>query len=314
MKKVLLILLFSVALFSSDMFSLLQSCSPSSFDKLKSLINEKNVNQKDKEGNTPLMLVAKNLQNCSYNQELAKLLLDKGANIDETDKNGDTPLIAAMRLYKDNYFIKFLIKYGAEVNARSKKDGITPLIIAVQHKDAPLVKILVERYAKRGVKDDKGMSALDYAVKMKLNNIAQEVYTSKPNKFIFLRFDDKPPLYMTLNRRGFTVSDKKIDKNEILFAYVNLKAFKDSFQKSGIKKSDLSVLAMLDDKDEYPKISQVKSDIGDKIVLLYPNTKFYKLLSKTLNWATPPMFLLRDKSGKIIGSGLNEKFLKKAFH
>ncbi len=311
MKKLFLVLFFSVSLFSNEVFHYLQNCSDQSYVTLKSLINKKNVNDKDKDGNTALMLVVKNLPNCSYNQELAKLLLDKGADIDARDKNGDTPLIAAMRLNRDKYFIKFLIKYGAEVNVQSKKDGITPLIIAVKHKDEPMVKILLERYAKRGVKDKNDFSALDYAIKMKLNNIAQEVYTSKPNKFIFLRFDNKPPLYMTLNRRGFSVSDKKMDKNEILFAYVNLKAYKKSFQDNNIKNHTLSVLAMLDDKDEYPKIIKIKSDMANQIVILYPNGKFYKLLSKTLRWATPPMFLLRDKSGKIVGSGLKESFLER---
>ncbi len=311
MKKIILSMFLCLNMsFANGVFDYLHSCSNQSYDKLKSMINDKNVNQKDKNGNTPLLLVTKNLPNCSYNQEVAKLLIDKGADIDARDKNGDTPLIAAMRLNKDKYFIKFLIKYGAEINVQSKKDGITPLIIEVKHKNEPMVKILLERYAKRGLKDKDGMSALDYAVKLKLSNIAQEVYTKKHNRFIFLRFQGKP-LFIELNRRGFMVSDKNINKNEILFSYVNLKAFKNSFQKSGIKKRDLSVLAMLDDQDEYPKIIKVKSDISNRIVFLYPNGKFYKLLSRTLKWTTPPMFLLRDKSGKIIGSGLNKKFLQK---
>ena len=61
----------------------------------------------------------------------AQLLLDKGAQVDARDEDGNTPLILAAKGSNRPKFIQLLIDKGAEVNVRNN-DGWTPLMIAAR--------------------------------------------------------------------------------------------------------------------------------------------------------------------------------------
>jgi ankyrin repeat protein len=75
---------------------------------------------------------------------LAELLLSKGANVDEASDTGPvagyTPLMMAA-VNKKHDLVKFLIKHGANVNAKAK-DGSTPLSMATKDNDPAMVKLL----------------------------------------------------------------------------------------------------------------------------------------------------------------------------
>jgi ankyrin repeat protein len=75
---------------------------------------------------------------------LAKLLLKKGANVDEATHSGSvegyTNLIGASRS-GELEAVKFLIKHGANVNARAK-NGYTPLCIAKEFRREKIIELL----------------------------------------------------------------------------------------------------------------------------------------------------------------------------
>jgi len=88
--------------------------------ELKKLLKEINPNIRNKDGETPLHIVAGR-----SHPEAVKLLLDHGADPNAQNKEGKTPLhYAAERCDVD--VVKLLLQYGADPNARDD-NGQTPL-------------------------------------------------------------------------------------------------------------------------------------------------------------------------------------------
>jgi death-associated protein kinase len=106
--------------------------------------------------------------------ENTQLLLDNGAQVDVRDEDGNTPLILAAKGARRPETIQLLIEKGAKVNARNK-DGWTPLMIAArgagtQFRDwnnhlTPfhIVELLLDKGANPLAKDASGMKAIDHA-------------------------------------------------------------------------------------------------------------------------------------------------------
>lgn len=80
-----------------------------------------NLNQKDKNGYTPLHFA---VQNNAY--LVVKTLLLKGVNIDIPDKFGNTPLFKSVTENVDRIIIETLILNGANVNLKNNF-GYSPL-------------------------------------------------------------------------------------------------------------------------------------------------------------------------------------------
>jgi len=306
MKKIIAIVFAGTVLFASngDMFNYLNSCKKSNFDNLKTMLkNRHKLDMYDKNGDTLLTKIAKTLSNCYYNQDLAKIIIDNSDIIDLPDNAGDTPLIVSLRKDKDIYFSKFLISEGADINKPSKKDGKTPLMIAAKSANEEMVRVLDERFAKRGLKDNSGKSALDYAVQSGDEKILQKVYADKKNKFAF--FDNaNGALFMNLTKKGFHIKDKSLDDKKILFIYGNKKIYS---KLCHLAKRDTRYLFMISYNEKINTYKRCKTNIK----VLKFNKDFYMLLLKALRWRTPPMFLLRDKNGNIVKSGIDEKSLLK---
>lgn len=116
------------------------------------------INTRDtSSGETALAIVIKN-RDLSW----TRFLLAKGANPGIADREGMTPLMHATLLgFTDG--AEALLGRGAQVDQANSR-GETALILAVQRRDAAMVRMLV----KRGANPDKtdhiaGLSARDYA-------------------------------------------------------------------------------------------------------------------------------------------------------
>ena len=66
------------------------------------------------------------------------MLIDRGADVNYKDKNGNTPLMIASR-YSSIETAKLLIDRGADVNARNKRRN-TALILAISEEIINLLK------------------------------------------------------------------------------------------------------------------------------------------------------------------------------
>ena len=119
--------------------------------KIANLLIDKglDVNQKDKNNTTPLLLAAKDRE---Y-MWLLKLLLKNNADPNIKNNRQETPLLVT----RDEEAVKLLVEHGAEVNVRDKS-GNTPLLINAKHGET--VELLVDRGAAVNVQDEEGNTPL----------------------------------------------------------------------------------------------------------------------------------------------------------
>ena len=62
--------------------------------------------------------------------------------------------------------VQALIEAGADVNAKEKNGGLTPLMLAaLQNENSSIIKALLEDGADINLKSDAGMTAYEYAMK-----------------------------------------------------------------------------------------------------------------------------------------------------
>jgi poly(3-hydroxybutyrate) depolymerase len=106
------------------------------------LQNKADPNLADKEGLNSLM------EACIHNRyNMASMLLENGANPNLTNIYGWTALMGAIT-YGDIKLMELLLKYKADVNARRRTDGMTPLRLAKFINDDQKVKLLTSYGAK----------------------------------------------------------------------------------------------------------------------------------------------------------------------
>jgi quinoprotein dehydrogenase-associated probable ABC transporter substrate-binding protein len=132
-----------------------------------------NADAKDKNGITPLV---QSLSDGRY--YAAKALIDRGANVNlPAGADGITPLMAvATQLTAQtrqshvtqgpapSVLADELIKKGADVNAVTQH-GVTALMIAAGHNNAPMIGLLLRAGADPALKSKEGKTALDIAQK-----------------------------------------------------------------------------------------------------------------------------------------------------
>lgn len=95
---------------------------------------------------------------------VVEYLVNNGANVDARDKGGKSALIQAVDKNQEEA-VRLLVECGAEVNRMDKSDRSTPLMHAVWNvSDAAIAQYLVDNGAKLDVRDNKGVTALIYAV------------------------------------------------------------------------------------------------------------------------------------------------------
>lgn len=122
------------------------------FDKYGKTI----LNAEDGNGDTPLTVSIRKRHDWAY------FFLREGANPNLPGANGDTPLIVAARVGFVGVAEQLLAR-KAEIDAENRR-GETALIVAVQARQLPIVKLLLEKGANPDKTDNfQGRSARDYA-------------------------------------------------------------------------------------------------------------------------------------------------------
>lgn len=123
------------------------------------------INSSDPNGTPMLNVAARN--NCT---KMINKLLDLGADINAISKDrGYTALMDAI-LRGNEKNVSIFIDHGADVNTINK-DGQTNLILAVGENKPHICSLLVKKGANPDIKDSMGMSAYEYAVLFKNQEI-----------------------------------------------------------------------------------------------------------------------------------------------
>ena len=95
--------------------------------------------------------------------EEVRQLIQDGADVNAKDEDGWTPLMLAAAHNSNPEVLKVLIEAGADVNAKDT-DGLTPLMLAAQHNPNPkALTALLEAGADAKAKNNEGKTALDCA-------------------------------------------------------------------------------------------------------------------------------------------------------
>lgn len=145
-KSTLLLLVLSIAITGSlaqakkpvsEVQSLITAAQTGDSAKVKSLLNDKNINAQDENGMTPLMSAA-----IGGNMDLVKLLLSRKASLELKNSAGDTAL--AVALTNDQFEIaKLLIKSGAKVNITVAGDEGDTLFMRAASNDLQTTKAIL---------------------------------------------------------------------------------------------------------------------------------------------------------------------------
>jgi len=113
-----------------------------------------NVNAKDDNGDTPLILACK-----KNDQKMVRELIEHKADVNKKNKNnGYTPLIIACN-EGNEIIVRYLIEHGADINARDE-NGYSPLVFACSNGNEAVIKYLVEKGADVNIKDENGDTPL----------------------------------------------------------------------------------------------------------------------------------------------------------
>jgi hypothetical protein len=109
--------------------------------KIKEFINYgANINYKDKDGNSPIIVASK-----MGDKDIVNLLLSKGANPNDIDKYYRSPILTASRNGHVNV-VELLLSKGANINYKDNY-GNTSLIWAIKTNNTKLFQLLLNNRA-----------------------------------------------------------------------------------------------------------------------------------------------------------------------
>jgi len=107
-------------------------------------------------------------------QDLLEMLVDNGADLFYSDDEGVSIMDFAVT-YNNMYMIKLLLKEGKDVNDITRKSGFTPLMAAVCYGRYEIFSVLLEAGADLHAVERKGMTALDFARKMRKTSMIKKL-------------------------------------------------------------------------------------------------------------------------------------------
>jgi len=120
-----------------------------------------NVNARDKDGRTALIIAAENPLDHQAGVGAVNHLVVRGADINFHDNEGKTALMAAAARGRLEV-VKLLLEKNSGVNAKDK-DGKTALILALENGRLDVAEALINAGADVNVGDDSGKTAVAYA-------------------------------------------------------------------------------------------------------------------------------------------------------
>jgi ankyrin repeat protein len=97
--------------------------------------------------------------------EFIEVLLENGLHITDIDDDGLSAIDIAIKFKRED-IINFCLEKGMDINATSRKSGITPIVLASCFNNISMVELLLKHGAKINAHDSNGMSAKDYAKKL----------------------------------------------------------------------------------------------------------------------------------------------------
>ena len=127
-----------------------------------------NLNAHNESGESVLAYALKS----RVDQDLLGLLVEHGADLFYTDEEGVSIMDFAVT-YNNMYMIDLLLEKGKDVNDITRKSGFTPLMAAVCYGRYDIFKVLLKAGADINAVERKGMTALDFAKKMRKTNMVK---------------------------------------------------------------------------------------------------------------------------------------------
>ncbi len=102
--------------------------------------------------------------------EVFELLIEQGADLFQTDNEGVSVFDVAVT-YNNLPLIERLITEGFDVNAPTRRSGFTPLMGAVCYGRLEIIQKLLDMGVDVSARDGHGLSAIDFARKMRKQSI-----------------------------------------------------------------------------------------------------------------------------------------------
>jgi ankyrin repeat protein len=215
-------------------------------------VNPTIINEKDKNGNTPLMLsiihnkneevISKilsytsdfntrnnNGDNClmlaiaNGNERLVDLILQYNVNVNVQNNQGESPLFLAIEKEQGN-IVESLLNKNINLNIRNK-EGKIPIEVALASEDMDLIKLLIEYGATTLVKDMNDEYIIFQLIEHpELFKNIMEIESRSPNKkkmLLTLRNNEGNTLFMEFCRRGYLKLSKFMIKHKVDLNCVN---------------------------------------------------------------------------------------------
>lgn len=167
----------------------IDACCKNDFKKANLLIDIElvNINHKNINGNTPLMIFCAN-----NNWNIVEFLVKKGSDITLSNVDGDTALIRAASHNKnyekdDNEIVELLI---GDIIDNQDNNGNTAILRACENKNEELVLLLHKKGADCFIKNISGFSAFDALL---ILSKTSTVFKSLHEKLSLEKFIDEDP-------------------------------------------------------------------------------------------------------------------------
>lgn len=126
--------------------------------EIKELLASKNINAKNWNNNTALMIAA-----CGGYSKIVEMIISLGADINCQDKQGGSALTSAYDCDENVEIVQMLIDAGADINAIDEF-GSTPLMHAVDKGYKKIIVMLLNAGADTRIKDEDGNTAFMVAI------------------------------------------------------------------------------------------------------------------------------------------------------